>query len=185
MNDQTRAFNRGFTLIELLVALSVMAILVTVAIPAYSNMLTSHRLTTQANAFLGALHFARSEAIKRNGRVVVCKSSSGESCADSGDWQQGWIVFEDPNNNASLDDAEALLRRGQALEVGFVMTGNAPVVAYVSYTPLGLTKKTSGAFQAGTITLCAPDGSEGDARQVVISITGRPRINKTAATSCS
>lgn len=185
MNDQTRAFNRGFTLIELLVAMSVLAILVTVAIPAYSNMLTSHRLTTQANTFLGALHFARSEAIKRNGRVVVCKSSSGESCADSGDWQQGWIVFEDANNNASLDDAEDLLRRGQALDAGFVMTGNAPVAAYVSYTPLGLTKKTSGAFQAGTITLCPPDGSAGEARQVVISITGRPRINKAAATSCS
>ena len=178
MNDQTRAFNRGFTLIELLVAMSVLAILVTVAIPAYSNMLTSHRLTTQANDFLGALHFARSEAIKRNGRVVVCKSSSGESCADSGDWQQGWIVFEDANNNASLDDAEALLRRRQALDAGFVMT-------YVSYTPLGLTKKTSGAFQAGTITLCPPDGSAGEARQVVVSITGRPRINKAAATSCS
>ena len=185
MNDEVRVFNRGLTLIELLIALSVMAILVAVAIPAYSNMLISHRLATQSNTFLSALHLARSEAIKRNGRVVVCKSSSGESCAAGGGWEQGWIVFEDANNNASLDDAEALLRWGQALDEGFVMTGNAPVAAYVSYTPLGLTKKTSGAFQAGTITLCPPDGSEGDARQVVISITGRPRIKKAAATSCS
>jgi len=185
MNDGARVFNAGFTLIELLVALSVMAILVSVAIPAYSTMLTSHRLTSQSNAFLSTLHLARSEAIKRNGRVVVCKSSSGESCSADGDWEQGWIVFDDINNNASLDDGEDLLRWGQALAEGFSMKGNGPVAAYVSYTPMGLTKKTSGAWQAGTITLCQPAASGGDARQVVISITGRPRIKKTTVTSCS
>jgi len=184
MNDDARVFNAGFSLIELLVALSVMAILVGVAIPAYSNMLTSHRLTSQSNAFLSTLHLARSEAIKRNGRVVVCKSSSGESCASGGDWEQGWIVFHDINNNASLDDGEDLLRRGQALAEGFFMTGKPSVAAYVSYTPLGLTKKTSGAFQAGTIKLCRSGTSGGEARQVVINITGRSRIDKTATISC-
>lgn len=184
MNDEVRAFNGGFTLIELLIAMAVMAILITVAIPAYSNMLASHRLTSQSNTFLGSLHFARSEAIKRNGRVVVCKSSSGDGCDASGGWQQGWIVFDDTNNNASLDAGEGLLRRGEALAEGFSMTGNGPVEAYVSYTPFGLTKKTSGAWQGGTITLCQLAVSGGDARQIVISITGRPRINKTTATSC-
>ena len=187
MHDEThasRALNGGFSLIELLLALSVMAILVAVAIPAYSNMLTNHRLATQSNTFLGTLHFARSEAIKRNGRVVVCKSLTGEACAASGNWQQGWIVFVDSNNNASLDEGETLLLRGQALAEGFFMTGNPPVAAYVSYTPLGLTKMISGAFQAGTITLCQPAASGGEARQIVINITGRPRINTATAITC-
>lgn len=184
MNDETSTFNRGFTLIELLVVISVMAILVAVAIPAYSEMLLSSRLSTQSNTFLSVLHFARSEAIKRNGRVVVCKSASGEGCAANGGWQQGWIVFDDTNNNASLDAGENVLRRGEALADGFSMTGNGPVAVYVSYTPLGLSKKTSGAFQAGTITLCQSSASGGKARQIMISITGRPRIDKTTATSC-
>ena len=187
MHDEAhalRALNGGFSLIELLIALSVMAILVTVAVPAYRDMLISHRLATQSNTFLSILHFARSEAIKRNGRVVVCKSSSNEICAAGGDWEQGWIVFHDINNNASLDAGENLLWRGQALPEGFIMTGNALVAAYVSYTPLGLAKKTSGAFQAGTIMLCPPAASGGEARQVVISITGRPRINKAPAIPC-
>jgi type IV fimbrial biogenesis protein FimT len=184
MSEEARTFSEGFTLIELLIALAVMVILAAVAIPAYSNMLISQRLTAQSNTFLSVLHFARSEAIKRNSRVVVCKSASGEACTDSGGWQQGWMVFDDANNNANLDAGEDMLRRGQALDEGYFMTGNGPVEAYVSYTPFGLTKKTSGAFQAGTITLCQPAASGGEARQIVISITGRPRIEKAIAAAC-
>lgn len=173
---------RGFTLIECLMAVAVMAILATVAIPASSALLASHRLTAEANAFLAALHLARSEAIKRNRRVVICTSASGDDCESASSWDQGWLVFEDANNNAGVDEGEAILRRGQALKAGLAMKGNAPVSAYVSYTPLGLTKKISGAFQAGTITLCEPAG--GDARQIIISISGRPRVTKATVSSC-
>ncbi|MFN3545069.1 MAG: GspH/FimT family pseudopilin [Thiobacillus sp.] len=172
----------GFTLIECLVAVGVMAILATVAVPASSKLLLTHRLTSDANTFLAAVHLARSEAIKRNRRVVVCKSASGENCAPAGRWDQGWLVFDDRNNNAVVDEGEEVLRRGPPLRGGLLMTGNPPVAAYISYTPLGLTKKTSGAFQAGTITLCRAGG--GEARRIVIGITGRPRVQKATVASC-
>lgn len=185
MGTVARICSRGFTLIEFMIVLVVMGVLITVAIPAYSSMLVNHRLTSQSNGFLATLHFARSEAIKRNSRVVVCKSTTGENCNTSGGWHQGWLVFDDRNNNASRDDGEALLRRGQALTEGFSMTGNSPVVSYVSYTPLGLSKKVSGAFQAGTITLCQSATSGGEGRIIVITITGRARVEKAAAAQCS
>lgn len=175
---------QGFSLVEMMVALAVLGILASIAIPAYSTMVLSHNLASQANSLLTSLHLARSEAIKRNARVVACKSASGMDCTGSGSWQQGWIVFEDTNNNASLDDEEILLRRIQALPAGYSLTGNAPVARYVSYTPLGLTKMTSGAFQAGTLTLCHPSAGNGEARQIVINISGRPRIQKVALASC-
>lgn len=185
MNDRVTRLNPGFSLVELLVSMAVLAMLMTVALPAYTAMLTNHRLATQANSFLNALHLARSEAIKRNVRVALCKSSTGEHCADAGGWQQGWIVFEDANNNGLRDEAETLIMRAPPLKAGFVMTGNSPVAEYVSYTPMGLTKMSSDAFQAGTITLCPPAGKINSARQVIISITGRPRIAKGAAILCS
>jgi type IV fimbrial biogenesis protein FimT len=172
-------------LIELLVSMSVLAILMAIAIPAYRIVHVNHQLAVQANTFLTALYFARGEAIKRNSRVALCKSSTGEACADAGNWQQGWIVFVDGNNDGSRDETERLLLRGPALPVGFAMKGNGPLANYVSYTPLGLTSLTSGAFQAGTITLCPPVGSQGAARRVVISITGRPRIDKDTAAACT
>lgn len=184
MREGYRSSGSGFTLVECLIAVAVLAILTTSAIPAYTSMLTSHLLATQANDFLAALNLARSEAIKRNGRVVVCKSVAGEDCEPDAGWEQGWIVFDDRNNNANLDGADELLRRVGALAEGFVMVGNTPVAEYVSYTPLGLTKTTSGAFQAGTLTLCkSTAGNEG--RQIVIGITGRPRVKKVSAAACT
>lgn len=185
MNASRSLLDRGFTLVEVLIAVVVMVVLGAIAIPAYSMMLVSQRLSSHSNGFLSALHLARTEAIKRNHRVVVCKSASGADCEADGSWDAGWLVFADTNNNASVEDGEVILRRGDALGEGFVMAGNAPVAEYVSYTPLGLTKKTSGAFQAGTITLCHEASRDGEARQVVVSISGRPRVQKTRVDACS
>lgn len=174
----------GWTLIELLLALSAMALMLLIALPSFSALLASQHLTSHANAYLATLHLARSEAIRRNGRVVVCKSPNGEACSASGGWHQGWIVFHDINNNASVDPGEEVLRQFSALAAEMTISGNAPVANYVSYTPLGVTKMTSGAFQAGTLTLCRSGATGAEARQVVVSITGRPRIKKTFLTNC-
>lgn len=176
--------NIGFTLIELMVVLAVMTILLTQAIPAMTGVMASGKLATLSNSFLSNLYLARSEAIKRNARVVLCKSATGLTCAAEGGWEQGWIVFPDVNNNAALDSGEAIILREQALPSSLRLTGNAPVEDYVSYSHVGATKWTSGAFQAGTFTLCNQSLSNGKARHIIISSTGRPRIEKTTIEEC-
>ena len=57
-----------------------MAILAALAAPAMSGMVNSMRLTTAVNSLFTSLLLARSEAIKRNSRAVVCKSVSGDAC---------------------------------------------------------------------------------------------------------
>jgi type IV fimbrial biogenesis protein FimT len=174
----------GFTLIELLVSMAVMAILLTLAVPAFSEVMVSSRLTALANTFLSNLYLARSEAIKRNSRAVLCKSSDGLACSDSGGWHQGWILFHDANNNAVLDADEAVILTQSALPPGFMLTGNTHVAEYISYSATGAAKLTSGAFQAGTLTLCSDSSSSANARHIVISSTGRPRIQKLSVSSC-
>jgi type IV fimbrial biogenesis protein FimT len=146
--------------------------------------MVSSRLTTLANSFLSNLYLARSEAIKRNSRAVLCKSSDGLACSDSGGWHQGWILFHDANNNAALDASEAVILTQSALPPGFMLTGNMPVARYISYSAIGATELTSGAFQAGTLTLCSNSSSSGNARHIVISSTGRPRIQRASLSSC-
>ena len=164
--------------------MAVMAILLTLAVPAFSEAMVSSRLTSVANSFLSHLYLARSEAIKRNGRAVLCKSANGLACSGSGGWHQGWILFHDANNNADLDADESVILTQSALPSGFMLTGNTPVAGYISYSSTGGAKLTSGAFQAGTLTLCSMASSSGNARHIVISSTGRPRVVKLALASC-
>lgn len=162
----------GFTLIELIVTLAIAAIVLTVGIPSFRELLRENRLATQANEFLAALALTRSEALKRGVRVTLCKSADGASCTVNGGYEQGWVVFVDPNNNATVDTGEVILRVYGALPGGLTLTGNSTVQSFVSYTASGMSQLLGGGFQAGTLTLCAAP----KARSITINSTGRARI---------
>jgi len=174
----------GVTLIELLTVLAVIAVFQRLAVPAMSSLLDSIRLSTGINTLLTSIHFARNEATKRNGRVVMCKSAGTGECVKSGGWEQGWIIFHDRNNNAIIDAGEPMLLSEPALPMHFKLAGNSPLVNYVSYTANGTTQLISGAFQAGTFTLCRQSDTSVQARQVVISPGGRPRTTRVVVDSC-
>jgi type IV fimbrial biogenesis protein FimT len=105
-------------------------------------------------------------------------------CSGSGGWEQGWIIFHDANNNAALDAGEALLMSEPALPGRLRLTGNAQLASDLSYTPSGSASLVSGAFQAGTLTMCVDSEAPMAARQIVISATGRPRTAKVMLDRC-
>jgi type IV fimbrial biogenesis protein FimT len=187
MNKPQRSCRRdaGFSLPELLMAVCVAGVLLTLAVPPFAQAIRSMTLTSEANSVLAQLHLARSEAIKRNGRVALCKSADGRSCTSSGGWEQGWIVFDDHDNTAARSANETIVFRSQALPGGYVLKGNQNVARYVSFTDAGGTRMASGAFQAGTLTLCQQSRSRTEAREIVISAVGRPRIHKTVVNQCA
>jgi type IV fimbrial biogenesis protein FimT len=172
----------GATLLELMVVLAVSAILLTVGIPRLAALIRTSNLTSATNVLVSSLHLTRSEAIKRNARAVMCPSATGTSCTDGG-WHQGWLVFHDANNNAALDTGESVILRQSAMPEGFRLTGNTQVSRYISYSSTGAAKLVSGAFQAGTLTVCNVSDPSG-ARQILVSSTGRPRTVKAVLASC-
>lgn len=176
---------RAFTLIEVMVVLGILGVLLSASIPAGAAISRSMRLTALSNAFLLQLLLARSEAIKRNGPVALCASPDGLRCAASGGWDQGSIVFHDLDNNGARDAGERVVQRVEGLPDGFRMRGNQNVARYVSYTGMGVTRMVSGAFQAGTVTLCRRSADRTEARRIVINAIGRPRIEKAPVTSCA
>jgi type IV fimbrial biogenesis protein FimT len=76
---------RGFTMPELMITLAVAAVLTMIAVPSFSNMINSNRLTTAANAMIGAINTARMEAIKRNGSVQFCSNVASANATGTGD----------------------------------------------------------------------------------------------------
>jgi len=167
--------NSGFSLIELSVAITITALLLTIGLPSFKRYTDDTRLTSATNDLLAAIFATRSEAIMRGTRVTLCTSRDGISCAETGGYDQGWIVFSDPNHNAYVDEGEHLIRHSAGSST-ITIRGNSTVANYISYTASGRSALTSGAFQAGTITLCAPPSG----RLVVISNGGRPRTVRTA-----
>ncbi|CDH45104.1 GspH/FimT family pseudopilin [Candidatus Contendibacter odensensis] len=168
---------RGFTLIELIITVAIVAIVLAIGVPSFQGMIRDNRLATQVNELVTAMNLARSEAIKRGRRVTLCKSADGANCATSGGYQQGWIVFVDPNDNAVVDVGEQVLRVKAAMEGNLTLTGNSTVQSYISYVAGGMSQLVTGGFQAGTLTLCATP----KARSIIINSLGRARL---AETSC-
>ena len=102
-----KSHNTGFTLIEMIVTVAIVAILSSMAAPSFRGMLESNRATAEANELVSGLLLARSEALKRSNNVTLCTSTDQASCAGNGvqNFSEGWIVFQDCNDNQVLDDA--------------------------------------------------------------------------------
>ena len=177
--------NSGFSLLELLVVLTIAAVLMGMAAPSFSVLLATMRLKTTAELFINHLNFARSEAIKRNSRAVLCKSADGMQCASTGGWDQGWIVFHDANNNAQVDLDELILAQQPPLKGSVKFAGNTTIAKYVSYTPDGGANFVSGAFQAGTFILCVQSEIPMEAREIMLSSAGQARLARVGASACN
>jgi type IV fimbrial biogenesis protein FimT len=100
-----RGEQAGFTMVELMMSIIVAAILVSLAVPSFTGVINSNRLTGPANELLAGLQGARATAISRNTRVVLCRSDDGATCSTAGGNWPGWIAFVDWNGDFAPDNA--------------------------------------------------------------------------------
>ncbi|SEQ85871.1 type IV fimbrial biogenesis protein FimT [Azotobacter beijerinckii] len=161
----------GFTLVELMVALAVLAILLGVAIPSFSDVTLSSKLRSLANELVASATLGRSEAIKRNAVVTLCASSDGSTC--TGSWYEGWIVRA---SDGTVLHAQA------AAPSGYRITAIAPdttSITSIAFQPTGLGATTA------SLTVCRSSPSAGNQERVVeISLTGRTSVKSTTTGEC-
>jgi type IV fimbrial biogenesis protein FimT len=160
----------GFSLHELLVT-SVIAGVVGTGAVSFVGLLQDTRMTTAVNRIMGDLALARSEAIKRNATVTLCKSRDGNSCTDEAAWHEGWLVFADDNNNHDVDAGEMILHVQERLTGDMTLRyGETGAYHYVRYN------STGEAWPGATFTFCDRRGTQ-NAKAVVVYWTGRPRVS--------
>ena len=105
--------NRGFTLIELMVTIAVLAIIATMAVPAYQDMMVAQNFNKSTQDFISTLSQARAKAVleRRMVKVQLQATSALPSVADTAD-QLNWK----PNGSV-------ILKNGSPVELVFGLTG--------------------------------------------------------------
>lgn len=138
----------GFTLIELLVALAVSLVLLTLLVPAFSQMAQRSKAESDVNELLRSLNYARLQAIDR-GLPIYLRPTAVDS-----DWSRGLSIYQGDGPAANVLRVVPAVSRGARLtltsefdSIGFNALGGIsaavpPVMTYV----LGA--------QHRTITLC-------------------------------
>jgi type IV fimbrial biogenesis protein FimT len=97
----SRAPARGFTMVELLTVVSVLAVIVGLAAPSFTEFLQAQQVKGLSYDLTGDLMLARNEALKRNASVRITRGGA--------DWSQGWSVV-------SVSDGESLSTRNPAAQ---------------------------------------------------------------------
>lgn len=165
----------GYTLGELLVSISIIGILAAVAVPGMNDIMLDNRRAAVTNDVVYSMQAARSEAVTRNQRVAVCASRNGTTCASKYFWSEGWIVFNDLDQDFAPDSDEEILYRlrgNESIEVTPLDFDNA-----FAYRPNGrfLTDDDDGS--TGQFSICDSRGSD-KARVIIVNTSGRPRLSE-------
>lgn len=169
--DFMRADANGFTLIELMVALGIVAIGLTLGLPAFGGAVERTRTAGAYHLLTSSLMIARSAAITRRHAVTACPSSDGLTCRSDLVWDEGWIVFLDPEKTGAPAGAEAVLRRIDPLGSGIAVrstSGRHRVRFHVT-----------GQAQGSNLSLrICSRSSELSLGRLIVSNTGRPRVER-------
>lgn len=167
----------GVTLLEMVVCLAVGLVLVALAGPSLSAQHKDWLITAATNDWMASVHQAKLNAVTAGRSVVLCPTGGEDACAIGRPWSEGYLAFIDVNRNGALDPDDTILRELGALSPKVRVTGNAPVSRYIKFDSDGTPRLLSGAFQAGTLTLCVIGETDPRYfRKLVMSAPGRLRV---------
>ncbi len=184
----------GFTLLELMLVVVLAGLLLGIGVPAMGNFIRNARITSAANDVMVALHFTRSEAIKRRVPVTLCTSAdplAANPVCTASTRLLGWIAFVDDNgdNIPDASDGNGVREAGE-----LVLQQHAPlpnsITTESTANPLRVTYLNNGFASnpnAAQLVLCDERGNKNAggelsaARGITISVTGRAGVTRDPA----
>ena len=164
------AASRGWTYIELITVLGIATLLFSLAAPAFKGMLARSSTTAGINRLVTAVNATRHAAVQFGSLATLCALDGENQCG--ADWGGRLSVFLDRNGNARFESGDVLIRHLAADEHATVTWRVFGMKPYLQMTPFGYTN-----FQNGNFVICPVSGDERNARQLIVSVAGRTRVN--------
>ena len=174
----------GFTTVELMVTIAILAVLSAVAMPSFRTLFERWRVLQTTEDLKSSLMLARSEAIKRGGRIVIQKiANKTDGCTTASsktDWDCGWIVCDDSNNSGTCTKSDPVLQTVNApRNVQVTRTGGADTIKFNRW---GL---VDGAFLSFSIVPLDQSTANPAAKGLCMSSGGRIRIIPSQEIPCN
>lgn len=171
----------AFTLVELLVTICVLGVLLSLAVPSFRSQIVNNRSTVLAEDLTARINQARYEAVKRAKTVTICASNNSTSLTPTctGNWTDGYIVFEDATLPVTADSITAVgtvLRAYSKHDAKSVIeitnTGTGTAVTFIRFLPTGSLARIDNSANPLTINTYAT-GCKGDSkRTITLGISG-------------
>nr|WP_254461384.1 GspH/FimT family pseudopilin [Xanthomonas sacchari] len=151
-----------------MVTVAVLAVVMSIAIPSYTYLINSSRLTAAANEMVASLQLARSEAIRLNRNVAVCRSDNGSSCAAGGAWNQWITIVVTDSTVLRVSTVKAPVQ----MSVSAAVSGNNDRIVF---SPDGVARNSTGMLLNAGFSSCIATTRPSDNLRVVY-IAGGSRV---------
>lgn len=162
MSASPRERSAGFTLIELMIAVTLLAILLSVGLPSFQQMMRNYEVRVAAESVANGLQRARAEAVARNARVQFVLGA-GTS------WYVDFVAT--PNPAARLD-----ARASSEGSTNATLTVLPLTATTVTFNQLGqmVTPNPDGSAPLTQVTLAATGGNQN--LRIIIGAGGNARV---------
>jgi prepilin-type N-terminal cleavage/methylation domain-containing protein len=166
MNQLANA--RGFTLIELLITIAIAAILLTIAVPSFTNFTQKRAVSQKTVQVRGALELARGLAVSQHQIWKVCTVNALNACVKTDGVRL--LVFSDDNLDDSFTGGESLQKEVDINGVEMVLAASFGV-NYIRFSGSGE------AMESGNYEICSQNQSVDYGRRVIVFRSGRVRLS--------
>ena len=180
-NIKTLSAN-GFTFIELMIVMTMVAVMAAIALPNLNQFIANNRLKSQMYSMLESINVARSEAVKRKVKTVMCRTTNFTACGGTANtWTTGWIVYAKGETAIPYNSAtDTIIGIGNAADDTVNIMSNSDGNEFVVYNADGSLN------EAGTVVYAICDyRGESDGKQISIKLVGRAALTSGPITTCT
>lgn len=103
-----KKYVKAITLLELIVCVSIVGIIASIALPHFHSMMARQESQRIKQYLQQSFQYSKTQARLYRSRVVMCASLNGTECQNNR-WSDGFIIFNDQNQNNQVNDTEEVL----------------------------------------------------------------------------
>ena len=125
---------QGFSLIELLLVFTVISLLSVFSIHGAQQLIANRTHQNALNLLKTSLYNAQSNSQNTGFTSIICPSIDSQNCNSNSAWSQGWITYQDADNNGALDTDESVIavsrHSDSEISIKFNALGNGKKIVF-------------------------------------------------------